>query len=211
MRILCITAIMMMICSLSFAQTVLEDWEDWATWEKPGGVFQDPNYSGSTSGLDLASAWASEETIIAPGGSTMSGRLDLTWTAVSNGFVRATCYPTRPVFDGSTTGYLTCWIYAGANTGQLTYSWVPRDGQYEQSEIRSVNWSGWAHKGIDLNTETFTGWVNGDGTLVLSATNDYEAFFVYQNEQGAVTSTLYFDDFVADTSLPVELSVFASE
>ncbi len=212
MRLLCIAVAIATITSLAFGQTEICDWE--APWQRlppDADEFRYLTFSGSTAGVTSGNC-ATEETILRPGtAGTTSCRIDVVWAGASGGSGRWWCQD-RPTWgDASVDHWLHQWIYAGANTNGLEFRWMPRDDGYERGDPITINWSGWRQLSIDLATATLTGWITGDGTLVLDAATNYDSHWIEQGSIGAVTSVLYFDDFYADAAVPVELSLFSTE
>lgn len=196
----------------SSGQEVLEDFEAGTTsyWygdHENGIIFRDPNYSGSTGGLDSLSAWSIESSVVH--GGNYSGKLYLKWTDMTNGFCRVTTYPDRPELT-SFMGTVTAWIYGQGDNSKLAL--VLLDDlhagadplEYEMTPYVTVDWTGWKRLEWRLPGIEWTGWGIGTGELEnLNSGGHLEAFFFLPGDSSE--TTLYFDDirFEREISLSV--------
>jgi hypothetical protein len=175
--------------------------------EFQGGQFQDPNFSGSTAGLDAASAWIVASTHQVK--SASSGELTLVWTSAT-GFARVTCYPTRPLFSEANTGFIGMYIYPEVGTAGVQFCMVPRDAGYEQPAssvvaATDVPEGQWTLYELDLSTATFTGWITGNGLWdPASGAGDLEALFFWP---AAVRTDAFFIDSVYNSATSLKSSV----
>lgn len=198
MRNICLVLIgLCLMAAPSYAIHWIENFD--GALEFQGGQFQHPTYSGSTTGLDAASAWVMQTATVVSG---TAGELTLIWTDATTNFCRCTCYPTRPTFDESMTGQIGFSIYPTTGTAGVELAMVPMDTGYEKSSVRVVagtdipegSWTQWE---IDLSTETFVGWITGDGVWNPSTSASLEALFFYP---AAVRTDVFFIDSIYNTS-----------
>lgn len=198
----------------SSGQEVLEDFEAGTTayWNgdhENGIIFMDPNYSGSTHGLDDQSAWSIESSLVH--GGNYSGKLYLKWTDMVDGFCRVTTHPNRPELT-SLIGSLSAWVYGQNDNSQLAL--VLMDdlhpggvyAEYEMTPYVTVNWTGWKRLEWRLPEIEWVGWAYGTGELEnLNSGAHLEGFFFLPGD--AAETTIYVDDvrFEREISLGVRL------
>ena len=199
MRNICLVLIgLCLMAAPSYAIHWIENFD--GVLENPGGEFQDPNYSGSTTGLDASSRWVMSSTTVVSG---TAGELRLIWTDDTTNFCRCTCYATRPTFDESLTGQIGFSIYPTTGTAGVQMAIVPIDSGYERSALRVVastdipegSWTQWE---IDLSTEVFVGWITGDSTWNPTTTAALEALFFYP---AAIRTDVFYIDSFYNTSM----------
>jgi len=198
MRNICLVLIgLCLMAAPSYAIHWIENFD--GALEFQGGQFQHPTYSGSTTGLSALSRWVMSSTTVV---SSTAGGLRLIWTDATTNFCRCTCYPTQPTFDESMNGQIGFSIYPTTGTAGARVAVCAHDGFYEKSPERVIastdipegSWTQWE---IDLTTETWTGWVNGDGIWNPTTAGALEALFFYP---AAVRTDVFFIDSVYNTS-----------
>jgi hypothetical protein len=175
----------------------------WHGNHSSGIIFEDPNYSGSTTGLDSVSNWSIVTTPTVTG--SYAGNLYLKWSDTVNGFCRITTHPTRPLL-GDYRVTISAWIYGAGDdtrvalvllddvhTGAVAY-------EYEQSPYVTIDWTGWKKIEWVLPEIEWTGWANGTGTLEdLTAGGHLEALFFLP---GDTTETRIYLDDIKSVPLP---------
>ncbi len=196
---------------------ILENFESglssyWNGNHNQGIIFQDPNYSGSTAGVDITSRW---EIVTSP---TMqgqyAGKLYVKWTDLSGGFCRVTTHSIRPVIENLNV-VLTVWIYGTGDNTQLSMNLVDdlREGghgqEYEQTPYITIDWKGWRQVRWDFDKVDWISW-RGFGTGALEdplAGAHFDGFFLLPGEKTEIS--LYFDDFVIASTFVLPVSSWA--
>lgn len=212
----------------SSGQTLIEDFELYVEGEEV--MFRDPEYSGSTSGIDGAtdSSAASDDetnTLLDPAvGSlgSLSHRFFWEWSATSGGIVRATTHNAvnrpNPIVD-FTKGLS---LYVKITSGAIKLTVQFRDngavgaigenggaaGEIERITQRftldSSVYSGWQYIFYNLPTETYEA-MTGNGTLNNSS-GTLEALWIEQVDGNQTDVELFVDDIYQGTKHNVNIS-----
>ena len=166
--------------------TVLDDFEtDIGNW-------LDPNYSGSTSGLDLSSSFA-VSTDYAKNG-TQSGKLTLIDdTGTAGGWFLRMNNRTDQIAPDSKIGF---WLRASGQDSLRFVIWdngIGGDG-YEAGPwmVPTVTEDDWQWFELDLATAEFTGWITGNGEI--NSTNYVTIESIQMTTSFDINDTLYIDD-----------------
>jgi len=189
-------------------EEILEDYESgspsyWSGNHSKGIIFQDPNYSGTTEGVEQTSRW---EIVTTPTMKGMyAGKLYVMWTDPSGGFCRVTTHPERPLI-GNLNVTLSAWIYGTGDNTQLAINLLDNlhDGalekEYERSPYITIDWTGWKKVEWDLMETDWTSW-RGFGTGMLEDPDAgalMDGFFLVPGERDELT--LFFDHFTLTSS-----------
>ena len=166
--------------------TVIDDFEtDIGNW-------LDPNYSGSTSGLDLSSSFA-VSTDYAKNG-TQSGKLTLIDDAGTAGgwFLRMN-NRTDQIAPDSKIGF---WLRASGQDSLRLVIWDNGTGGdgYEAGPwmVPTATEDDWQWFELDLATAEFTGWITGTGEI--NSTNYVTIESIQMTTSLDINDTLYIDD-----------------
>jgi hypothetical protein len=187
--------------SIIVTEEMLEDFEAgtaayWYGNHSNGIIFRDPNYSGSTTGLDSTSRWEAVTTPTVEG--TYAGKLYLKWTDTVNGFCRVTTHPDRPLLQDY-RGTISAQVYGAGDNTQMALVLLDdvHSGaeplEYERSPYLTIDWQGWRKLEWVLPDVAWTGWGQGTGALEdLAAGGHFEALFFLPGD--AAETTLYLDE-----------------
>ena len=187
-----------------FAEEKLEDFESgsasyWNGNHSQGIIFEDPNYSGTTSGLDDSSKWEIVTTPTIAG--NYAGKLYLKWTDMQNGFSRATTHPQRPVLSDLRV-IISAWIYGAGDDTQIALNLLDDlhegayEKEYEQTLYITIDWIGWRKLEWDLMKVKWISWLSyGTGTLEdPSAGAHFDGLFFLPGKN--LETSLFLDEFV---------------
>jgi len=176
----------------------------WNGNSSQGIIFQDPNYSGTTEGLDQTSRW---EVVTTP---TMeaqyAGKLYLKWNDRETGFCRITTHPMRPVISHYRT-FVSAWIYGAGDNTRIALVLLDdlhegaKEKEYEQSPYITIDWKGWRRVQWELMDIDWISWLDlGTGALEDPSLGGHlEALFFLPGDQDE--TTLYFDDISLTSNL----------
>jgi hypothetical protein len=183
---------------------ILEDFEAgtvayWNGIPSGGIVFQDPNYSGTTVGVNAASAWQIVTTPTKEG--TCAGKLTVRWDDPTSGLCRVTTHHIRPTIS-DLHGTLSVWVHGSGDGSRLAVVLLDdlhagaRPLEYERTPFVTVDWEGWKQLTWPLLETSWTPWprdTNGTGQLEDPAAGArFDGFLLQPGQTG--TTVLVFDE-----------------
>lgn len=160
-----------------------------------GIIFQSPNFSGTTQGVQESSGWVIETTPVVHG--RYSGRLQIDWEDVPERFCRITTYWVRPAIEDF-RGTLSVWVYGdGSHTRMATVILDNQhegagDLEYERTPWITIDWVGWRKLEWVLPEVSWSSqWNRGTGALEDLAAGGLFDGFIFEPGVGSSAALLF--------------------